>query len=182
MVHLYLVFLFCFPIHRSITNHPKANSSSSRTNLPFQLLSYAMNGDNLFEALLESMSRKLLLALMLFVLLWTGTLLHDMGEPDQLSVSQAGAAAENSHCTILSATDPEPYLEGHLHDAVVASRLDPKEICVQPQTPVWHSDFIVTFNRLHLLAEDSSQRGPPKAQPACQPATRLYIINRALLI
>lgn len=141
-----------------------------------------MSRDILFEALFESMSSKLLLAMLLFVLLWTGTLLHDMGEPDQLSVSPVAAAAENTHCIILSPSDPEPYSEGHLHDAVVASRLDPKEICVQPQTPVWHSNVIVTFNRLHMLAENKSQRGPPTAQPADQPATRLYIINRALLI
>lgn len=128
------------------------------------------------------MSRKLLLALMLFALLWTGTLLHDMGEPEQLSVSQAAAAAEITHCIDLSATDSKPFLEGHLHDAVVAWRFDPKEICLQPQAPVCHSDIIVTFNKLHLLSANISQRGPPRSRPVGRPAARLYIINQALLI
>ncbi|PZM83411.1 MAG: hypothetical protein DKT66_09655 [Candidatus Melainabacteria bacterium] len=132
----------------------------------------------------ESMFRKCLLTVMLFVLLWTGTLLHDMGAPDQLSASTfaLAAAADNSLCTLLSPTDPDSYLEGHLHDAVIASRLDPKEISVQPQTTAWHSIVMVTFNRRQILAENSSQRGPPKAQKTDYPATRLYIINRALLI
>ncbi len=152
--------------------------------LSYQLLSYAMNNAFILRQMLEFMSRKLLLTLMLFVLLWTGTLLHDMGAPDQLSVSSVAhaAAADNSLCTLLSPTDPDSYLEGHLHDAVVASRLDPKDISVQPQTPAWHSIVRVTFNRRQILAENSSQRGPPKAQKTDQPATRLYIINRALLI
>jgi hypothetical protein len=143
-----------------------------------------MNNAFILRQMLEFMSRKLLLTLMLFVLLWTGTLLHDMGAPDQLSVSSVAhaAAADNSLCTLLSPTDPDSYLEGHLHDAVVASRLDPKDISVQPQTPAWHSIVRVTFNRRQILAENSSQRGPPKAQKTDQPATRLYIINRALLI
>lgn len=143
-----------------------------------------MNNAFILRQILESMSCKLLLTLMLFVLLWTGTLLHDMGAPDQLSVSTVAlaAAAENTLCTILSPTDPESYLEGHLHDAVVASRLDPKEINAQPQTPAWHSFVIVTFNRKQILAENSCQRGPPNTQQTDQPATRLYIINRALLI
>lgn len=143
-----------------------------------------MNNAFTLRQILESMSCKLLLTLLLFVLLWTGTLLHDMGAPDQLSVSTVAlaAAAENTLCTILSPTDPESYLEGHLHDAVVASRLDPKELSVQPQTAAWHSVIIVSFNRKQILAENSSQRGPPKAQQASPTATRLYIIHRALLI
>lgn len=152
--------------------------------LSYHLLSYAMNNAFILRQMLEFMSRKLLLTLMLFVLLWTGTLLHDMGAPDQISVSTLGqtAAADNSLCTLLSPTDPDSYLEGHLHDAVVASRLDPKDISVQPQAPAWHSIVMVTFNRRQILAENSSQRGPPKAQKTPQPATRLYIINRSLLI
>lgn len=138
----------------------------------------------ILRQMLKSMSCKLLLLPIIFVLLWTGTLLHDMGAPDQFSVSTVapGAEAENPQCTILSPTDPESYLEGHLHDAVVASRLDPKEISVQPQAPDWNSVVLVSFNRQQILAENSSQRGPPKAQKTDQPATRLYIINRALLI
>jgi hypothetical protein len=126
------------------------------------------------------MARGLLLSLMLFVLLWTGTLLHDIAEIDQpVAVQQANTDTFIGRIT-QSVSNEEFATEDHFHVALLRSRFNLADLhLLAPKLLAAVSNSVWT-EQLQLSARQQGQRAPPAIGSAARP--KLYLINRVLLI
>lgn len=127
------------------------------------------------------MYRWLLIGAMLFVLLWTGTLLHDIAESDEPSEFVAASVQTmRLDAPQLKIARPDVSAEEHCHDSVLASRSGSIDIHLhrsQIQTSYQHN---LWFSSSAICAAAFCQRGPPAYKWRAK--SRLYICKRALLL
>jgi hypothetical protein len=125
------------------------------------------------------MIRRLVLSAMLFVLVWTSTLLHDIAEPDQpLTVSAASPVKSMARFTL---SDDDKVFEGHCHDALVSSKsfnLTDRHLQVLKFVALAAAGQCMDRLQLHVGRFDL--RGPPIALATSAP--KLYLAKRVLLI
>jgi hypothetical protein len=126
------------------------------------------------------MPRRILFALMLFLVLWTGTFLHDIAEPDEYISFQPASGATSRSCSSLFNANEQASAEEHCHDALVVSRCDQPDNYLSHQQPPLLANTTPRCASLHLLRAPLSTRGPPATIAFAE--TRLYLLKRALLI
>jgi hypothetical protein len=123
------------------------------------------------------MMRRGIVNLMLFVLLWTSTFLHDLAEPDQPVAVQSASAAI---AFALSTPTENQSFEGHYHDALIGSKFNSAAVPLQASQFLPLAANSPFVGSLQILGGSSLQRGPPIARAFAKP--RLHLIKRVLLI
>jgi len=125
------------------------------------------------------MGRRLIIAVMLFVLLWTGTLLHDIAEPDESAVVQSQVVAKMAEPIAQAVGTAELSTVEHCHDALLVCKprvgqtiRELPQIAVIPYAALWTSR--------PTLFSTAVQRGPPPDRTKAGP--KLFLTYRALLI
>ena len=135
-------------------------------------------------SLKSEMAHQLLAALTCFVLLWTGTLLHDLFFDDdgdnhsalcaQHSYSEhtclTDSAFSNSHCSA----------EPHWHGPIATSQADNMTLSSHRTGNVFFAESFTWIDTLPLAVMATYQRPPPPSIRASQ--LKLYLLNRSLLI
>lgn len=129
---------------------------------------------------LNMMMRRAIVNVMLFVLLWTCTLLHDFAEPDDPVAPNAGAiGASIAGADVSTPINSQPF-QGHQHDALIGSKFNSAGTPLQAALLVPLAGANAWAGNLRALAWSSSGRGPPCELSSAQP--KLYLLHRALLI
>jgi len=118
---------------------------------------------------------------MLFVLIWTSTLLHDIAEPDQSVTVSAASPLKSMARLNLSKSDDNLAFEGHCHDALVGSKsfiLTDRHLQVLKFVALAVAGQCM--DRLQFHVGHLDLRGPPIALATGGP--KLYLAKRVLLI
>jgi len=117
---------------------------------------------------------------MLFVLLWTSTLLHDFVKPDEPVAAGTSAIAARLPCVDLSTPTQNQPFQGHYHDALIESKFNSVGIPLQAALLVPLAGAHSWAGNLQTCFWSLNKRGRPHKQFPAQ--AKIYLLNRALLI
>jgi hypothetical protein len=131
------------------------------------------------------MAKRLIIALTLFALLWTGTFLHDMfGDDTDHKIGPQ--ALLNWQLSSHHATEPinaggRSTVEGHWHYPCVTSNITSPDASLAPAPGISGSLPAEAWSlpQLELLAA-AHERPPPVSW--CSAPVRIHLLNRVLLI